>query len=214
MRWAVALALSLAVCACGSSSDEKLQGIEVRQLSGGERDALRRAFAQGLADPGAAQFKWMPVLLAMRGGATPYCGLISAKPRTGADTGFRKFSARIQQANGLYVQGVIDHVEGSPPIFAGANPAGDGTAQGTAAMAKRREPSSSGPKAVSPARIAGKAEAQATMVTATAAIVVTSGRDGDGQISATDIWAPQGWNIMRISALPSRLTNEYFEALL
>ena len=38
-------------------------------------------------------------------------------------------------------------------------------AAGTAAMAKRIAPSSSGPKLVSPARIAGKAEAQATTVT-------------------------------------------------
>jgi len=128
MRWAVALALCLAAWGCGSSSEEKLLAIEVRQLSGEESEALRRSFAQGLADPGSAQFKWMPVLLAMRSGATPYCGLINAKARNGAETGFRKFSARIQQANGLYGQGVIDHVEGSPPIFAGANPAGEGTA--------------------------------------------------------------------------------------
>jgi hypothetical protein len=46
------------------------------------------------------------------------------------------------------------------------------TAAGTAATAKRTAPSSSGPKAASPARIAGKAEAQANIVT-TIAIVAT-----------------------------------------
>ena len=45
-------------------------------------------------------------------------------------------------------------------------------AAGTAAMAKRMAPSSAGPNAVSPARIAGKADAQATTVTATAIAVV------------------------------------------
>ena len=49
-------------------------------------------------------------------------------------------------------------------------------AAGTAAMAKRSAPSSSGPKAARPARIAGKAEAQPTTVSATASTAVISVR--------------------------------------
>ena len=57
-------------------------------------------------------------------------------------------------------------------------------ADGTAAMAKRTAPSSAGPNAASPARIAGNAEAQATTVTATATIVVVSMRAA-GLLTAT-----------------------------
>src|SRR5215813_8721933 len=53
----------------------------------------------------------------------------------------------------------------SRPVGRAGRISASSTAQGRAAMAKRREPSSSGPKAVSPARIAGKAEAQAMTAT-------------------------------------------------
>ena len=57
------------------------------------------------------------------------------------------------------------------------------TAQGRAAMAKRRDPSSSGPKAVRPARIAGKAEAQPITVPARARTVIQSNFRGMGRAS-------------------------------
>ena len=50
-------------------------------------------------------------------------------------------------------------------------------------MAKRREPSSSGPKAVSPARIAGKAEAQPNTVRARAMTGIQSNFLGSGRVS-------------------------------
>src|SRR5688572_9934175 len=57
------------------------------------------------------------------------------------------------------------------------------TAQGKAAMAKRRDPSSSGPNAVNPARIAGKAEAQPITVTARARMGTQSNFRGTGRAS-------------------------------
>jgi len=127
-------ALCLALCGCGLLSKGGGGGgsgmIDVRQLSDAEKGALRQSLSQTLADPASAQFKWMPVLVAQRNGATPYCGLVDARSRTGADAGFHKFAARIKaDSNGQYVQGVLDAVEGSPPIFAGAGPAGQGGAE-------------------------------------------------------------------------------------
>jgi hypothetical protein len=127
MRWVAAIALCLTLWGCGSDSDEKLQGYEVRQLSDAEREALGRSLAQTLADPQSAQFKWMPLVLAQRNKRTSYCGLVDAK-----GSGFRKFSASIQQgSSGLYDHGVIEHVEGSPAILSGGSAQGDAAAGGS-----------------------------------------------------------------------------------
>lgn len=132
MRCAVAIALCLMVWGCGSDSDEKLAGSEVRQLSPGEKEALRRSLSQALKEPDAAQFKWMP-LVVQRGKATGYCGLIDAKSSSGPSVGFRKFAATIQQgSSGQYDHGVIEHVEGSLAIFGSASPASDASGRGTA----------------------------------------------------------------------------------
>jgi hypothetical protein len=126
MRWVAAIALCMTLWGCGSDSDEKLQGYEVRQLSDAEREALRRSLSQTLADPESAQFKWMPLVVAQRNKRTSYCGLVDSKGSSGAPIGFRKFSASIQQgSSGLYDHGVIEHVEGSPPIFSGGSAQGD-----------------------------------------------------------------------------------------
>ena len=67
-------------------------------------------------------------------------------------------------------------------------------------MAKRMAPSSAGPNADSPARIAGKAEAQATMVTATAiAVVVSNGRETGLPADMADMCKTPGVNGLQVA---------------
>ncbi|MBV8449392.1 MAG: hypothetical protein JO124_15530, partial [Hyphomicrobiales bacterium] len=60
MRRLAAMALCLILCGCGTK-DDKVVGLDVRQLSPAEQEALRRSLSQSLKEPDAAQFKWMPV---------------------------------------------------------------------------------------------------------------------------------------------------------
>jgi hypothetical protein len=133
MKRAAAIALCLILRGCGTS-DDKSMGLEVRQLSAGEQEALGRSLSQALRDPDAAQFKWMPVLVGAKGRATNYCGLVNGKTTTGAFSGFRKFAAAIAQgSNGAYDHGVIQHVEGAPAIFDPSSNVGDASPSGTTA---------------------------------------------------------------------------------
>jgi hypothetical protein len=131
MRCLAAMALCLILCGCGTSND-KLVGLEVRQLSPAEQDALRRSLSQALKEPDAAQFKWMPVLVGPSGRPTNYCGLINGKTSTGTLSGFRKFAAAIaQNSSGAFDHGTIQHVEGAPAIFEASAGIGDQSAAGT-----------------------------------------------------------------------------------
>jgi hypothetical protein len=130
MRRLAAVALCLILCGCGTS-DDKLVGLEVRQLSPAEQDALRRSLSQALKEPDAAQFKWMPVLVGPSGRPTNYCGLINGKTSAGTLSGFRKFAAAIaQNSSGAFDHGTIQHVEGAPAIFNVSAGVDDGSAAG------------------------------------------------------------------------------------
>ncbi|MFI5016181.1 MAG: hypothetical protein ACHQAY_27930 [Hyphomicrobiales bacterium] len=131
MKRAAILALCIALWGCGSSSDERQLGLDVRPLSDGEKQALGRSLSQTLAEPGSAQFKWMPVLVTHTeeskwiptfATSTPkfppvgYCGLVSEKG--GA---FRVFAATIAQGSGgQYDHGKIEGVDSAPAIPAGS----------------------------------------------------------------------------------------------
>ena len=131
MRWVAAIVMCLALSACGlfssSPSDSTLSTVEFRRLADPEKAALARSLSQSLSAPETAQFKWMPVILASRGGSTPYCGLIDVR-----GAGFHKFFARIQGSSGQYDRGVIDRVEGAPGAPAGAGGAGKAASEGSA----------------------------------------------------------------------------------
>ncbi|SDR52095.1 hypothetical protein SAMN05519103_04443 [Rhizobiales bacterium GAS113] len=121
-RAIVAISLCLVLAGCGTT-DEKQSGLDVRQLSDGEKQALARSLSQKLSDPGGAQFKWMPVVgapvaeskwiptFSTSKGSPPlgYCALVSER-----GGGFRIFSATIAaNSGGQYDHGAIDNVEGS-----------------------------------------------------------------------------------------------------
>jgi len=131
MRRLAAMALCLVLCGCGTK-DDKVVGLDVRQLSPAEQEALRRSLSQSLKEPDASQFKWMPVLVGPSGKATNYCGLINGRTNTGAFSGFRKFAAVIaQNSSGAFDHGVIQHVEGAPAMFESSSGIGDQSSAGT-----------------------------------------------------------------------------------
>jgi hypothetical protein len=133
MRRAAAIALCLILWGCGTT-DDKPVGLEVRQLSAAEQEALRRSLSLALKEPDTAQFKWMPVLVGPKGRPTNYCGLVNGKTSAGAFSGFRKFAAALaQNSSDAYDHGTIQHVEGAPAIFEGSSNVGDTSAAGTTA---------------------------------------------------------------------------------
>ena len=133
MRRLAAMAVCLILCGCGTS-DDKLVGLEVRQLSPAEQEALRRSLSQALKEPDAAQFKWMPVLIGPSGRPTNYCGVVNGKTSAGTLSGFRIFAAAIaQNSSGAFDHGTIQHVEGTPAIFEASAGIGDQSAAGTTA---------------------------------------------------------------------------------
>ena len=84
--------------------------IEMRPLSRDEKAALAKTLSQTVANPGAAQFKWLPVA-ANGSGPIGYCGLVNVKTGNGEYVGFRPFFAMISKGpKGDYVTGQIEHI--------------------------------------------------------------------------------------------------------
>ena len=84
--------------------------IEMRPLSRDEKAALAKRLSQTVANPGSAQFKWLPVA-ASGSGPIGYCGLVNVKASTGGYAGFRRFFAMISKGpKGDYVTGQIEHI--------------------------------------------------------------------------------------------------------
>ncbi len=83
-----------------------------RRLGQDEQAALTKVFAPSFKDPDAARFKWMPVILAERGGITDYCGLVNGKNSYGGYIGYGRFYAQLRKdANGKFASGELRSVE-------------------------------------------------------------------------------------------------------
>ena len=113
MRVAVLLLGALALCACAASTVSTVNQPTVdvstaprRPLTAAEKAALAPLLAQNMKDPNAAQFKWMPVIIAKRDNITDYCGLVNGKNTYGGYTGFLRFYAFLTaDAKGQYTRG-------------------------------------------------------------------------------------------------------------
>jgi hypothetical protein len=98
--------------------------IEMRPLSPAEKAALAKTLSQTITNPGAAQFKWLPVA-ANGSGPIGYCGLVNVKISSGEYVGFRRFFAMISKGpKGDYIKGQIEHVDGIPIDLNGDSTAG------------------------------------------------------------------------------------------
>jgi hypothetical protein len=105
----IAFAISLSACGTPGPSLETLNSVERRELSQSEKAALASVFAQTLKDPGSAQFKWLPVIMLERDGATyDYCGLVNGRNSFGGYAGFQKFYAQIRKNDkGAFTRGLV-----------------------------------------------------------------------------------------------------------
>ncbi len=108
-RNAFLLAATL-MCGCASTSQptEQVSSASKRELTPIEKASLTGALSQTLKDPGAAQFKWMPIVLLERDGITDYCGLVNSKNSYGGYEGFQKFYAHLNKNDkGEFTRGLI-----------------------------------------------------------------------------------------------------------
>jgi hypothetical protein len=91
--------MALAVAACTPLVIHGALGpgetFTTRELTPEEKGSLSTNIAQGLKDPEAARFKWMPVVLRERDGITDYCGLLNGKNSYGGYIGFARFYAQL-----------------------------------------------------------------------------------------------------------------------
>jgi hypothetical protein len=86
---------------------------QTRTLSSTEKIALAASLSQTMKDPGAAQFKWMPVLVREGNDPIGYCAQINGKNSYGGYEGFKPFFAMISKnAKGDFDRGTIQHIAG------------------------------------------------------------------------------------------------------
>lgn len=105
-----ACALLLVLSACATAAPPTL--MQMRALTMAEKTQLAASLSQTLKDPGAAQFKWMPVAIT-DAPSVGYCGLINGKNSYGGYEGYRMFFATItKNSKGEYDQGTIKYVHG------------------------------------------------------------------------------------------------------
>lgn len=109
MRNRIEMVLLCFLTGCaGGPSAEQLAAAPRRELTAFEKKALSVSLAQTLKDPASAQFKWMPVTIALREGINDYCGLVNGKNSYGGYTGFQKFYAQlIPDEKGQFGRGLI-----------------------------------------------------------------------------------------------------------
>jgi hypothetical protein len=118
MRALIIALLSSALAGCATVAIPA--PTQTRALSPTEKTALAASLSQTMKDPGAAQFKWMPVLL--REGDEPigYCGLVNGKNSYGGYEGFHQFFAGIaKNAKGEYDHGAIKYIARRKNSFLG-----------------------------------------------------------------------------------------------
>lgn len=120
MRKAIIIASLLGGCVTAQQPPSFI----TRILTKNEKSALQAQLSQSLNDPGAAQFKWLPVDTAKSD--TPmeapigYCGLVNGKNLYGGYVGYRPFYAELtRDAKGEYINGVIKHISGPPVTLFG-----------------------------------------------------------------------------------------------
>ena len=113
MKAPAALLLGLALAGCAGATPPAADApIASRPLSDAEKAALGPILAAKLKDPGAAQFKWMPVALRDRDGITDYCGLVNGKNSYGGYTGYVRFYAQLRKdAKGAFTQAELRAVQ-------------------------------------------------------------------------------------------------------
>jgi hypothetical protein len=116
MRFVVVVAsmafLALGGCAGINQPTQEILAAPKRDLTDAEKAALTPVLSRTLKDPGAAQYKWMPVVLTERNGITDYCGLVNGKNSYGGYTGFTGFYAQlIKDSNGQFTSGVLRAIE-------------------------------------------------------------------------------------------------------
>jgi hypothetical protein len=131
MKRVAAIAFCLFLCGC---LGDKVA--DNHWLWPGEREALRQSFSLSLKEPDTAQFKWMRVIewidMNRTNMPTHYCGLINGKTSPENFSGFRIFAAEItRNSSGAYDHGVIQGVEGAPPIFETSAPMDNKSVRGT-----------------------------------------------------------------------------------
>lgn len=119
MTWRGGIALAGLLAAAGCATAPPPPAItETRALTTAEKDVLARALPITLKDPGAAQFRWLPIVL--RDGTAPigYCAWVNGKNSYGAYTGFKRFFAMVTRGHGgVITGGAIEHIEGNPIGF-------------------------------------------------------------------------------------------------
>lgn len=112
--WVVLAMVVLAGCSGLNQPTDQVVAASKRELSPSEKTALGPVFAAGLKDPGAAQFKWMPVVLTERDGITDYCGLVNGRNSYGGYTGFVRFYAHLRKdEKGQFTRATLREVEQS-----------------------------------------------------------------------------------------------------
>ena len=103
---------ALTGCAGLSQPNAQVQTASKRDLSAAEKTALTPIISAGLKDPTSAQFKWMPVVISERNGATDYCGLVNAKNSYGGYGGFVRFYAQLlKDDKGQFTKATVRAVE-------------------------------------------------------------------------------------------------------
>lgn len=106
------VAIGVGGCSGLNQPTEQVAAAAKRELTAGERQALAPRIAAGFKDPGAAQFKWMPVTLIERDGITDYCGLVNGKNIYGGYSGFVRFYAHLKKDDrGQFTHATVRSVE-------------------------------------------------------------------------------------------------------
>jgi hypothetical protein len=124
--WPLLMAAPLAACATAAPITQ----LGNRPLSQSEKTALASSLSQTLKDPGAAQFKWMPLNVTDQN-PTGYCGLVNGKNSFGGYNGYRPFFAMISKApDGGYSSGKISYIAGAPTTLFGSDTTDDAIANG------------------------------------------------------------------------------------
>lgn len=107
-----ALAVTLAGCSGLNQPPPKVVAAPKRDLTSAEKLSFAPVLAEGLKDPAAAQFKWMPVVLTERDGITDYCGLVNGKNSYGGYTGFVRFYAQLKKDDkGQFIKATLREIE-------------------------------------------------------------------------------------------------------
>lgn len=103
--WGLAAAL-MALAGCEvPGAIQPGEKVMTRQLGPDEKAALSTIVADGMKDPDAARFKWMPVVLRQREGITDYCALVNGKTSYGGYTGFTPFYGQlVKDADGRFTR--------------------------------------------------------------------------------------------------------------